>query len=526
MTKTLMLIPIDAQVDVQTISRGLNEFFTRNNFTAKIFTPIARENEKKSSGCCCCCQSMGSNEITLNTAYDFLADNQRNELLELIVDNFNQQCASASLPIIEGLVCHEGENYVADLNWQVAKALDATIIFVASNKNIQQLLKVNVNYYANEDGANLLGYISAHDEPTNIHGLPLLATMKNLTNNNLDAPQLLAFGNATDQRKITPPVFRNQLQQLAQRANKRIVLPEGNEPRTIKAAMMVAERNLARCVLLGEKEDILAVARQHEVLFDEKKVEIINPATIRNKYVNPLCELRKSKGMTVEQATEALQDNVMLGTMMLQLGEVDGLVSGAVHTTANTIRPALQIIKTKAGCSLVSSLFFMCLPEQVLVFADCAINPNPDENQLAEIAIQSADSAKAFGIEPRVAMLSYSTGASGEGADVDLVRKATEIARTKRPDLLIEGPLQYDAALVKSVGKSKAPNSKVAGQATVLIFPDLNTGNITYKAVQRTGNVVAIGPMLQGLRKPVNDLSRGCLVEDIIFTIALTAVQG
>jgi phosphate acetyltransferase len=216
----------------------------------------------------------------------------------------------------------------------------------------------------------------------------------------------------------------------------------------------------------------------------------------------------------------------MIGTMMMALDEADGLVSGAVHTTAHTIRPALQIIKTVPGCNLVSSVFFMCLPDQVLVFGDCAVNPNPTAEQLADIAVQSADSARAFGIPPRVAMLSYSTGASGSGEEVEKVKKATALAQQMRPDLLIDGPLQYDAAIMPDVARQKMPKSPVAGKATVFIFPDLNTGNVTYKAVQRSANVISIGPMLQGLAKPVNDLSRGCLVEDIVFTIALTAIQA
>jgi phosphate acetyltransferase len=216
----------------------------------------------------------------------------------------------------------------------------------------------------------------------------------------------------------------------------------------------------------------------------------------------------------------------MQGTVMMALDEIDGLVSGAVHTTANTVRPALQIIKTAPGSNIVSSVFFMLMPDQVLVYGDCAINPNPTAEQLADIAIQSADSAKAFGIPARVAMISYSTGTSGAGAEVEKVDQATKLAQSLRPDLAIDGPLQYDAASVPSVGKSKAPNSKVAGQATVYVFPDLNTGNCTYKAVQRSANVIAVGPMLQGLRKPVNDLSRGALVDDIVFTIALTAIQA
>ncbi|MDI9220030.1 phosphate acetyltransferase [Pantoea sp. EA-12] len=326
-------------------------------------------------------------------------------------------------------------------------------------------------------------------------------------------------------RRLSPPAFRYQLTELARKAGKRIVLPEGDEPRTVKAAAICAERGIASCVLLGNPDEIQRVAAAQGVVLGQG-IEIVDPEVVRENYVPRLVELRKSKGMTEVVAQEQLEDNVMLGTMMLERGEVDGLVSGAVHTTANTIRPPLQLIKTAPNSSLVSSVFFMLLPEQVLVYGDCAINPDPNPEQLAEIAIQSADSAKAFGIDPRVAMISYSTGNSGAGSDVEKVREATRIAQEKRPDLVIDGPLQYDAAIMEDVAKSKAPNSAVAGRATVFIFPDLNTGNTTYKAVQRSADLISIGPMLQGMRKPVNDLSRGALVDDIVYTIALTAIQS
>ncbi|BBG59303.1 phosphate acetyltransferase [Providencia rustigianii DSM 4541] len=325
--------------------------------------------------------------------------------------------------------------------------------------------------------------------------------------------------------RLSPPAFRYQLTELARKAGKRIVLPEGDEPRTVKAASICAERGIATCVLLGNPEDIRRVAESQGVELGAG-IEIVDPIKVREEYVARLVELRKSKGMTEVVAREQLEDNVVLGTLMLEKGEVDGLVSGAVHTTANTIRPPLQLIKTAPGSSLVSSVFFMLLPEQVFVYGDCAINPDPTAEQLSEIAIQSADSAKAFGIEPRVAMISYSTGNSGAGSDVEKVREATRLAQEKRPDLMIDGPLQYDAAVMADVAKSKAPNSPVAGKATVFIFPDLNTGNTTYKAVQRSADLVSIGPMLQGMRKPVNDLSRGALVDDIVYTVALTAIQA
>ncbi len=328
--------------------------------------------------------------------------------------------------------------------------------------------------------------------------------------------------------RLSPPVFRYQLTSLARKANKRIVLPEGNEFRTIKAAAICAERGIATCILLGDPDEIKQVAVKQGIDFYTRntRIEILSPKLVRKNYVNRLVELRKNKGMTESIAINQLKDNVVLGTMMLENDEVDGLVSGAVHITANTIRPSLQLIKTSPGNSIISSIFFMLLPEQVLVYGDCAINPDPTAEQLSEIAIQSADSAKSFGIEPRVAMISYSTGNSGTGNDVDKVRKATVLAQLKRPDLIIDGPLQYDAAIMVDVAKSKAPNSPIAGQATVFIFPDLNTGNTTYKAVQRSANIVSIGPMLQGIRKPVNDLSRGALVDDIVYTIAITAIQS
>ncbi len=329
----------------------------------------------------------------------------------------------------------------------------------------------------------------------------------------------------SQERRLSPPAFRHTLVQKAHAANRRIVLPEGDEPRTIQAAAICQEKGIANCVLLGDPEEIHRIAENQGVTLPEG-IEILNPEDIRKNYVEPMVELRKHKGLTPPAAEAQLEDTVVLATMMLALDEVDGLVSGAVHTTANTIRPALQLIKTNPDSSLVSSIFFMLLPEQVLVYGDCAVNPDPTADQLADIAIQSGDSAKAFGIEPKIAMISYSTGQSGTGLDVDKVREATKLAKEKRPDLIIDGPLQYDAASVASVANSKAPDSPVAGRATVFVFPDLNTGNTTYKAVQRSANVVSIGPMLQGLRKPVNDLSRGALVEDIVYTIALTAIQA
>ncbi|WP_201587738.1 phosphate acetyltransferase [Psychrobacter jeotgali] len=325
--------------------------------------------------------------------------------------------------------------------------------------------------------------------------------------------------------RLSPAAFRHQVVKKAQQAQKRIVLPEGSEPRTVEAACICQSRGIANCVLLAKRSDVEQVAKNRDLILPEG-LEIIDPASLdMSKYIDAVVERRQGK-TSAEVAAEQLEDTVFLGTIMLQMDEVDGLVSGAIHTTANTVRPAFQLIKTAPQYSLVSSIFFMLLPEQVVVYGDCAINPDPTAEELAEIAIQSAQSAAAFDIDPKVAMISYSTGASGTGADVEKVIRATEIVREREPTLAVDGPLQYDAASVMSVGKQKAPDSKVAGQANVFIFPDLNTGNTTYKAVQRSANVISVGPMLQGLNKPVNDLSRGALVDDIVYTIALTAIQA
>ena len=326
---------------------------------------------------------------------------------------------------------------------------------------------------------------------------------------------------------ITPKMFIYNLLQQAKSQKRHIVLPEGKEIRILQAAATLLNREIVDLTLLGKPEKIEQIINQNGISLDIKRLQIIDPATADKfeSYVEQFYQLRKHKGATPEVAREYLLDVSYFGTMMVYAGDADGMVSGAVHATPYTLRPALQLIKTKSGCSLVSSVFFMCLEDRVLVYGDCAVNPNPNAEELAEIAISSADTATAFGIEPKVALLSYSSGTSGRGEEVEKVRMATAIARQRRPDLKIEGPIQYDAAVDITVGSQKMPDSQVAGQASVLIFPDLNTGNNTYKAVQRETGAVAIGPILQGLNKPVNDLSRGCTVDDIINTVAITAIQ-
>ena len=327
--------------------------------------------------------------------------------------------------------------------------------------------------------------------------------------------------------KRTPEIFKYEIIERAHSVRKRIVLPEGDDDRTLKAAGWVRDRDIADLILLGDTGLIKKKAAILGLKLDSG-IEIINPVESQRfeDYANTYYELRKHKNYTMDIARDRMHDTIYYGTMMIHKGDADGLVSGAVHTTQHTIRPAFEIVKTKPGIANASSIFLMCLKDRVLVYGDCAIIPNPNAEQLSDIAISSADTAKNFDIDPYVAMLSYSTGKSGKGPEVDKVRDATEIAKRKRPDLLIEGPIQYDAAVDPDVARIKLPDSKVAGKATVFTFPDLNTGNNTYKAVQRSSGAIAIGPVLQGLKKPVNDLSRGCLVEDIVYTIAITAIQA
>jgi phosphate acetyltransferase len=328
--------------------------------------------------------------------------------------------------------------------------------------------------------------------------------------------------------KLTPGMFQYNLLQKARAHKKHIVLPEGNDERIIKAAARLQLLNIVDLTLLGDRKTIQLKCDQIGLQIDLDKINILNPEdSIHNNYfANTLFEARKHKGITETTAHDLVHDVSYYGTLMILNGFADGMVSGATHTTMHTIKPALQLIKTKPGVTVVSSVFFMCLSDRVSVMGDCAVNPNPNAEQLAEIAISSALSAEAFGIEARIAMLSYSSGSSGKGEEVEKVRKATEIVKNLRPELKIEGPIQYDAAVDMPVAKTKMPDSKVAGQASVLIFPDLNTGNNTYKAIQRETGALAIGPMLQGLNKPVNDLSRGCTVEDIFNTVLLTAIQA
>jgi phosphate acetyltransferase len=367
--------------------------------------------------------------------------------------------------------------------------------------------------------ASARGRVTAHSQRKIDTALALMDTY-------VDSADLLAQLAISIPSVVTPQMFTHQLLDRARSDRKRIVLPEGEDDRILKAAGRLLQRGVADLTILGEEAQVRS--RAAELGVDLSAAAVLNPRTsdLCDKFAEQYAELRKRKGVTVEQAREIIHDVSYFGTMLVHNDMVDGMVSGATHTTAHTVRPAFEIIRTTREVSTVSSIFLMCLADRVLAYGDCAIVPDPTSEQLADIAISSARTAAQFGIDPHVAMLSYSTGTSGSGADVDKVRAATELVRKREPDLLVEGPIQYDAAVEPSVAATKMPDSKVAGRATVLIFPDLNTGNNTYKAVQRSAGAIAIGPVLQGLNKPVNDLSRGALVEDIVNTVAITAIQA
>ncbi|CAL9307098.1 phosphate acetyltransferase [Streptomyces sp. NPDC101145] len=351
-------------------------------------------------------------------------------------------------------------------------------------------------------------------------------TALGLFERHVDTADLLKRLSVARSGRVTPMMFEHELLEQARADRRRVVLPEGVEERVLRAADVLIRRDVCDLTLLGDPEAIRKKAA--DLSIDLSDAQLIDPASseLRQRFAERYARLRAHKGVSVELAYDVVSDVNYFGTMMVAEGLADGMVSGSVHSTAATIRPAFEIIKTKPDASIVSSVFFMCLADEVLVYGDCAVNPDPDAEQLADIAVQSAATAARFGVEPRIAMLSYSTGTSGSGADVDKVREATRLVRAAHPELKIEGPIQYDAAVEPSVARTKLPGSEVAGRATVLIFPDLNTGNNTYKAVQRSAGAVAVGPVLQGLRKPVNDLSRGALVSDIVNTVAITAIQA
>ncbi|AUB81812.1 phosphate acetyltransferase [Candidatus Thiodictyon syntrophicum] len=418
--------------------------------------------------------------------------------------------ASSSYPRVAGLLLTGGQHPAPSV-LRLLGGLERTKLSLLSVKADTFQASLNVNGI----------------EPTILPGDERkIASALGVFESNVDVDELRGRISVRHSERITPLMFEYQLIRRAKSIPRRIVLPEGGDERVLRAAEILQLRRVADLTLLGNPERLARRCAELGITLDG--VRIIDPATSpdRERYARVYYELRKHKGISEQMAHDVLVDVSYFGTLMVYCGDADGMVSGANHTTQHTIRPAFETIRTTPGTKQVSSVFFMCMPDRVLVYGDCAINPNPDAEQLADIAISSAATAAAFGVVPLIAMLSYSTGSSGKGEDVDRVREAVRIVRARRPDLHIDGPMQYDAAVDASVAAAKMPESTVAGHATVFIFPDLNTGNNIYKAVQRSSGAVAIGPILQGLKKPVNDLSRGCTVTDIVNTVAITAIQA
>ena len=416
---------------------------------------------------------------------------------------------SASFPSLSGIIVYGG----VDAPPSITQLIDG----LQSNLPI---LRVDSGTYETVlDVVGVRGRMAAESQRKYDRALALFR-------DNVDVESLLGALNVSRPAAVTPLMFEYDLLERARAAGKHVVLPEGSDDRVLRAASTLLTRRAVDITLLGDEQSIRARAAELGLDIEDAKIVSTEDDELAPVFSRALFELRKDKGLTPEEAQELVTDVSYFGTMMVHLGYADGMVSGAAHTTAHTITPALKIIKTQPGVSVVSSVFFMCLADRVLVYGDCAIVPDPTAEQLADIAASAAKTATQFGIDPRIAMLSYSTGTSGSGADVDKVRAATAMLHEQHPELAVEGPIQYDAAAEPSVAKTKMPDSEVAGRASVFIFPDLNTGNNTYKAVQRSAGAVAIGPVLQGLNKPVNDLSRGATVRDIVNTVAITAIQA
>ncbi len=482
--------------------------------------------------------------IDISRVEHLLSQEQLNELLHEIVAMREEIAQNSDIVLMQGLSYAKDQPYVHNLNKEIAIALNAKVIILADNKrHTASVLEKRISILKNDYGKkNILGCII--NNVTNAKEFaPLSAFPYNFYTPRRKFPHFskqsaIKFAakqfnsdyinnmvNFAPDKTLSAALFRHQLIKKARSLYKKILLPEGNEIRIIRAAEICAQKGIAECVLMGNAQEIQKISEQNGVTLSDK-VKIFEPnKEYINKFAEPMAMLRKSKGLTIEQAQQQLKDYIVLATMMLQQEEADGVVAGAITSSAHTIRPALQLIKTQKN-KKATSVFFMCFPEQVLVYGDCGVSLNPNAEELADIAIQSAETAVLFGIEPRIAMLSYSTHNSGVGIDVERVTAATNIIKTKRPDLIVDGPLQYDAAINEETAKIKAPNSPIRGKATVCIFSDLDSGNTAYKAAQRSAKISSLGPIVQGLQKPVNDLSRGCTTEDVVFTIAITAIQS
>ena len=495
----------------ESIARGLES----QGKKAAILAPVAS-----------CKEEACGNSVCERQAAQWIAQGKRDQLISLLIDRVEEAGKGVDVVVIRPIKASGALRCAYDLNVELAKNIDAAVLpaICADNKSDDEIVEdihTAIGVFA-QQGLAVHAVASGCSDAVVARMAEEKIAVFQPPKRNLKFDDIVASSN------VVPPVkFMRFLHAKARQNKKTIVLPEGTLDRVIKAAAELHEQDLVRLVLIGKKDEVLASARECGVTLSDD-IEIVDPKTDPNfeDYANTLYELRKAKGMTPEKAAQLMEDKTFFGTMMVYKGRADGMVSGATTTTADTIRPALQFVKTKPGIKTVSGVFLMSMADRVYLYGDCAVIPNPTTDQLCDVAVASAETARAFGLDPKVAMLSYSTGTSGSGPDVDAVREATEKVRAADPELAVEGPIQYDAAVVPAVAKTKLPNSPVAGHANVFVFPTLNAGNIGYKAVQRASGAIAIGPILQGLKKPVNDLSRGATVADIVNTVIITAIQA
>ncbi|MDR0488059.1 MAG: phosphate acetyltransferase [Propionibacteriaceae bacterium] len=542
MTTSVYVLAPEALLSKSAIALGSIEAFTQSGLKVGVFRPIIRT-DVYDTALETLLESTGVNqeyEQAYGVTYAEIRENTEAALTKIIAKYQTLKANFDAIVILGSDYADVIEPIEFQLNAKIAANLNSPVILVISGRaKAPSDLRYAVDFCLSEieeEGISPFGvvaigldsdYLPDYDTALSTLSTPVVITVPGVVASQVKMPTgFTILVDTTKTRVRTPLAFQYELMQKAGSEMRTIVLPEGLEDRILISADIVLSRGIANLIILGKADEILA--RAEELGLDLSKAKIQDPKdpSMLDSFAAEYTKLRQHKGMTLDKAHETLTNASYFATMMIHMGLADGMVSGAVNTTADTIRPSLEFIKTKPGVASVSGYFLMCLPNQVLVFADCAVTPNPTAENLAEIAAASAETAASFGIEPRVAMLSYSTGTSGSGPDVDLVAEATHLLRTRSPELLVEGPIQFDAAIDPVVAKTKLPDSPVAGQATVFIFPDLNTGNTTYKAVQRTAKAIAIGPVLQGLNKPVNDLSRGALVEDIVNTIAITAIQA
>lgn len=513
MAKSIMLMCCDSCAPK--LANGIKTSLEKQGKRVSILAPLAG-----------CKEEVCGHSFCKGEALKLLAIGKKDALLSALVDRVEEASKDADFVIIYPIASEGALRDAYGLNIDLAKNVNACVIptLCARDKTDEQLAEsaeLTINLFAQEGIRVTVVASGCSDNAAKAiqaKGLSVIIPIKA----QIDADKIVPSCEIT-----TPVKFMRSLQAKCRAHKKTIVLPEGSLDRIIKAAAELRALDLVNVVLLGDEAEIKAKAAELNVTLDDT-VRIVNPATSPDieDYANTLYALRKAKGMELDKARKLMGDKTFFGTMMVYKGVADGMVSGATTSTADTIRPALQFIKTKPGIKTVSGVFLMCLADRVYLYGDCAVIPNATTDQLRDVAIASAATAKAFGIDPKIAMLSYSTGTSGSGPDVDAVREATEKVREAAPELAVEGPIQYDAAVVPAVAKTKLPDSPVAGHANVFVFPTLNAGNIGYKAVQRSANAIAIGPLLQGLNKPVNDLSRGATVADIVNTVIVTAIQA